>query len=320
MMTPDYVANNILRINVDDVHELYVEQYGNPQGIPVVILHGGPGAGMSRKQIETFDLSIFHVVIFDQRGAGLSRPLASLENNTTQALIADIELIRERLGISRWLVTGGSWGSCLALAYGEAHPERCLGFRLHGIFLAGKDDIDWWFQGVRAIFPDHWEDFAGFVPEGERSDLLSAYYRRLVCGDPDKEIAAALSLRGFSGKTQTFKPDAEHVIKLLEPGAALAVSRIFTHYCMHGAFLEPGQLLRDLGRIQHLPCEIVQGRYDTVTPMQSAWRLHRAWPQAGFTIVTEANHQSTTGPLFDALAKASHRLSERLLDPVHQEN
>ncbi|CAN7715172.1 prolyl aminopeptidase [Neorhizobium sp. LjRoot104] len=298
---------------VDEVRSLYVEEHGDPEGIPVVVLHGGPGAGISLKQVETFDRSTFRIVIFDQRGAGRSTPHADLDGNTTTALVADMELLRDHLGIDRWLVSGGSWGSCLALAYGEAYPDRCLGFRLHGIFLAGKEDIDWWFNGVRAIFPDQWEEFAAFIPEAERGNLLSAYYRRLTSGNAHEEVAAALSLRGFSAKTQTFLPDPGHVAALMEPTAALAVARLFTHYCMHGAFLAPGQLLRDIGRICHLPCEIVQGRYDTVTPMASAWQLYRAWPEAGFSIVTEANHQSTKGPLFEELKNASERLRGKLV-------
>lgn len=301
-----------LFLQVDENHTLYVEEHGDRNGIPVVILHGGPGAGISHKQIETFDRSAFRIITFDQRGAGKSTPHASLDGNTTEALIADIEAVRAALNIERWLVAGGSWGSCLALAYGQAHPQRCLGFRLHGIFLAGREDIDWWFNGVRSIFPDEWEEFAGFIPEEERGDLLSAYHRRLNSGNAPEEVAAALSLRGFSAKTQTFLPDPVHVAALLEPKAALAVARIFVHYCVNGAFLRPGQLLADIDCIRHLPCQIVHGRYDTVTPMLSAWRLHRAWPEASFTIVTEANHQSTKGPLFDELKAAAERLRHRL--------
>jgi proline iminopeptidase len=301
-------------LKADDTHVLHVEEHGNKNGIPVVILHGGPGAGIAPQQVQTFDGSAFRIITFDQRGAGKSTPHAELTGNTTEALISDIEALRIELGIERWVIAGGSWGSCLALAYGQAHPQRCLGFRLHGIFLAGQDDIDWWFNGVRSIFPDEWEEFAGFIPEGERDDLLSAYHRRLTSGNPQVEAAAALSLRGFSAKTQTFLPDQAHVAALLDPKAALAVARIFTHYCVNGAFLKPGQLLADIDRIRHLPCQIVHGRYDTVTPMLSAWRLHRAWPEAGFTIVTEANHQSTKGPLFDELKAASERLLHQLGD------
>jgi proline iminopeptidase len=312
----EHSAHQCFFLQVDDRHTLYVEEHGNRDGIAIVVLHGGPGAGISRKLIETFDLSEFRVIVFDQRGAGRSTPHADLTDNTTGKLIADIEAIREALGITAWLVAGGSWGSCLALAYGQAHPDRCLGLRLHGIFLAGKDDIDWWFNGVRSIFPDHWEEFAGFIDEEERGDLLSAYYRQLTSGHAHDEAAAALSLRGFSAKTQTFLPDPGHVAALMEPKAALAVARLFTHYCVNGAFLAPGQLLDGIDRIRHLPCEIVQGRYDTVTPMASAWRLHKAFPEAGFVVVTEANHQSTKGPLFEELKNATARLRNRLA-PTH---
>jgi proline iminopeptidase len=299
-------------VQVDARHGLYVEEHGNREGIPVVILHGGPGAGISRRQVMTFDPSIFRIVTFDQRGAGRSTPHAELANNTTAALIDDIEAIRNKFGIEGWLVAGGSWGSCLALAYAQAHPERCLGLRLHGIFLAGKEDVDWWFNGVRSVFPDHWEEFAAFIPEEEHGDLLLAYYRRLTSGDAHEEAATALNLRGFSAKTQTFQPDPGHVAALMEPKAALAVARLFTHYCINGAFLAPGQLVDGIDSIRHLPCEIVQGRYDTVTPMASAWRLHKAWPEAGFVVVTEANHQSTKGPLFEELKSASMRLRNKL--------
>ncbi len=300
------------RLQVSDIHELSVLEYGNPKGIPAVFLHGGPGAGVSAAQIASFDLDTYRVITFDQRGAGRSTPVAEIAENTTQHLIADIEAVRERLGIERWLVAGGSWGSCLSLAYGVAHPRRCLGFRLHGIFLGGQDDTDWWFHGCRAVFPDHWQEFAAFVPEEERGDLLAAYYKRLTSGDLVQEQAAAQSLRGFSARTQTLEPDASHVAKLLKPEAALAVSRIFTHYCVNRAFLPDNYLIENIDRIRHLPAEIVQARYDIVTPMMTAWKLKEAWPEAGFTIVTLANHQSTVGPMVDALEAASARLARQL--------
>ncbi|MFE0753629.1 prolyl aminopeptidase [Inquilinus sp. NPDC058860] len=300
------------RLKVDGLHELQVEESGNPHGIPVVVLHGGPGAGIRPGSTRSFDPGAFRIVAFDQRGAGRSTPHAELAGNTTQALVADIERIREALGIDRWLVAGGSWGSCLALAYGQAHPGRCLGFRLHGIFLASRAEVDWWFQGCRVLFPDRWEAFAGFVPEAERGDLLAAYHRRLTGEDPELRLAAAISLRTFSAWTQTFLPDPEHVASLTEPKAALAVARIFTHYCVNGAFLQPGQLLHGLGRIRHLPAEIVQGRYDIVTPMATAWALHRAWPEARFTIVDEANHAATDRGLSQALRAATDRLRDVL--------
>lgn len=309
-------ARDSFRLKVSDIHELAIYDYGNPDGIPAVFLHGGPGAGTSAKQVANFDLDTYRVITFDQRGCGQSTPLAELKDNNTQALIADIERIREVLGIERWLVTGGSWGSCLALAYGQAHPERCLGFRIHGIFLAQPEDLDWWFHGSRAIFPDHWQEFAEFVPEAERGDLLTAYYKRLTSGDAEIEQAAAQSLRGFSARTQTLEPSADHISNLLQPDAALAVSKIFTHYCVNNAFLPAGALLDNLHRIRHLPAEIVQGRYDTVTPMMTAWKLKAAWPEANFTIVTLANHQSTVGPMVEALSNASSRLAKVIAKPI----
>lgn len=300
------------RLRVSDLHELSVLEYGNPRGIPAVFLHGGPGAGVSASQVASFDLDTYRVITFDQRGAGCSTPVAEIAENTTQHLIADIEALREKLGIERWLVAGGSWGSCLSLAYGIAHPQRCLGFRLHGIFLGGQEDIDWWFHGCRAIFPDHWQEFAEFIPVSERGDLLAAYYKRLTSGGPAQEHEAAQSLRGFSARTQTFEPNTDHVSKLLKPEAALAVSRIFTHYCVNRAFLPENYLIENIDRIRHLPAEIVQARYDTVTPMITAWKLKEAWPEAGFTIVTLANHQSTIGPMADALSAASARLAGQL--------
>ncbi|PJR89068.1 prolyl aminopeptidase [Ochrobactrum sp. 695/2009] len=300
------------RLPVSDLHELSVLEYGNPKGIPAVFLHGGPGAGVSAKQVASFDLDTYRVITFDQRGAGRSTPAAEIAENTTQHLIMDMETLREKLGIERWLVAGGSWGSCLGLAYGLAYPQRCLGFRLHGIFLGGQEDVDWWFYGCRAIFPDHWQKFAEFVPASERSDLLTAYYKRLTSGDSLQEQEAARSLRGFSARTQTFEPDTDHVSKLLKPEAALSVSRIFTHYCVNRAFLPDNYLIDNIDRIRHLPAEIVQARYDTVTPMMTAWKLKEAWPEANFTIVTLANHQSTIGPMADALAAASVRLARQL--------
>jgi len=302
------------RLAVEPPHALHVEECGNPAGLPALFLHGGPGAGIRASQRRTFDPRAFRVVLFDQRGCGRSTPLAELAGNTTQALIADIEAIRAHLGIERWLVAGGSWGSCLALAYGIAHPERCIGFRLHGIFLGSAEEARAWFHGIGQLFPEHWEAFAGHVPEEERDDLLGAYHRRLVDPDPAVHMPAALALRTFSASTQTFKPEPAHVAALTEPRAALAIARLFTHYLVNGAFLPAGHLLNGVRRLRHLPAEIVQGRYDVVTPMAAAWRLKQAWPEAGLTVVDEANHAATRGApaLGRALREATDRLRDRL--------
>jgi proline iminopeptidase len=301
-------------LDVGDGHRLFGEIGGAADGLPVVVLHGGPGAGSKPSQRLSFAPDAYRVVTFDQRGCGRSTPSAELNANTTQHLVADIEAIRVHLGIERWLVAGGSWGSFLALAYAEAHPDRCLGLRLNGIFLASREEIDWWFQGVRAIHPDRWEAFAGFVHPEERDDLLAAYHRRLVGPDHDTAVAAAMALRGFSAATQTFLPEPAHIAALTSPEAALPLARLFAHYCVHRAFLPAGQLLRDLDRVRHLPAEIVHGRYDTVTPLATAWRLASAWPEARLTIVDAANHVATASApdMLAALTAAADRLRARI--------
>ncbi|WGF90441.1 prolyl aminopeptidase [Marinivivus vitaminiproducens] len=311
---PPITETRSSRLEVGGGHELRIEECGTPSGIPVVFLHGGPGGGLNLAQARTFDPEAYRIVLFDQRGAGLSTPHASTTDNTTAHLVADIEAIRRHLGIERWLVAGGSWGSCLALAYGEAHPERCLGFRLHGIFLAEPGEIDWWFQGSRTLFPDRWQAFADHVPEDERDRLLEAYHGLLSDPDPDVCEAAAIRLRTFSASTQTFLPEPAHIAKLTEPKAALSVARLFAHYCTQGAFLEPGQLLANIDRVRHLPCEIVQGRYDIVTPVATAWKLHEAWPEARFTLVDEANHAATLKA--PALGNALRDAADRLRDAI----
>ncbi|MFN3524702.1 MAG: prolyl aminopeptidase [Paracoccus sp. (in: a-proteobacteria)] len=302
------------RIRVDDGHELYVERHGTRGAIPTVVLHGGPGGGLSHAALDGFDLARHDIVLFDQRGAGRSTPLAEVAGNTTPDLIRDLEAIRALFGFDGWMVAGGSWGSCLGLAYAQAHPDRVTALRLHGIFLARPSEISWWFHGVANVFPDHWAEFAAHVPEDERDDLLRAYYTRLMSPDPDIAQSAAWHLRNFSARTQTFGPDAAHVARLLEsPNKYLPVARLFTHYCMNRAFMPEGALLEGIDRIRHIPAEILQGRYDMVTPMASAWALHQAWPEAGFQIVTVANHTASPDMLV-ALRAASARLAQRITD------
>ncbi|WP_333834723.1 prolyl aminopeptidase [Rubrimonas sp.] len=319
MLTPEGLyppaePYRVHRLEVAPPHELHVEECGNPEGVPALFLHGGPGGGVRPAARRTFDPRRFRVVLFDQRGCGKSTPSGELDGNTTQALIADIEAIRAHLGIERWLMTGGSWGSFLSLAYAQAHPERCLGLRLHGIFLGEAENIRFWFHGIGKLFPDAFEDFAGHVPEPERGDLLAAYHKRLIDPDPAVHLPAGLALRGFSARTQTLLPSPAHLAALTEPRAALEISRLFTHYCANGCFMPEGALLAGVDRIRHLPCEIVHGRYDVVTPMDGAWRLHRAWPEARFTIVGLANHVATpeAPALSAALTAATDRLADRI--------
>lgn len=305
------------RLPAEPGHELYIERHGSAGALPTVFLHGGPGAGLSHACLKSFDLSRHDLVLFDQRGAGRSTPNAELDGNTTDALIEDLERIRTHLGFDRWIVAGGSWGSCLALAYAQAHPERVLALRLHGIFLGRTEEVRWWFHGIASIFPDQWEQFASHVPLEERGDLLAAYHRRLTSPDIAVQQAAAWELRNFSARTQTLEPDEAHVARLLDsPARYLPVARLFTHYCLNRFFLPEGGLLAGIDRIRHIPAEILQGRYDMVTPMTSAWDLHRAWPEAGFEIVTLANHASSPAMLA-AQRAATQRLIERIAARVH---
>ena len=302
------------RLPVAAPHVLHVEECGTPEGLPALFLHGGPGAGVRPAQRRTFDPRRFRIVLFDQRGCGRSTPSAELAGNTTQALVADIEAIRDHLGIERWLVAGGSWGSYLALAYAIAHPGACLGLRLHGVFLGSADAIRFWFHGIGRFFPEAFEAFAGHVPQAERGDLLAAYQRRLIDPDPGVHLPAAQALRGFSARTQTLRPSPAHIAALTEPRAALEIARLFTHYCANGCFLPEGALLAGVPRLRHLPCEIVQGRHDVVTPPESAHALHRAWPEARLTMVDLASHVATpeAPALSVALSAATDRLADRL--------
>ena len=311
---PPIEPYRVHRLAVDEPHELHVEECGAPGGLPVVFLHGGPGAGAKPAQRRTFDPARFRAVLFDQRGCGRSTPSAELAGNDTAALVADVERVREHVGVERWLVAGGSWGSFLALAYAAAHPDRCLGLRLHGVFLGTAREVEWWFNGIGRFFPEAFADFAGHVPEGERHDLLAAYHARLIDPDPAVHMPAAQALRGFSARTQTLVPSPAHIAALTEPRAALEIARLFAHYCANGFFVAEGAPLTGAADLRHLPCEIVQGRYDVVTPPEAALRLHAAWPEARLTIVDLANHVATpeAPALAAALSEAADRLADRL--------
>ena len=302
------------RLAVEAPHELHVEEVGTPDGIPAVFLHGGPGAGVKPFQRRSFDPARFRLVTFDQRGCGRSTPSAELEGNDTAALVADIERVREHVGVERWLVAGGSWGSFLSLAYAQAHPDRCLGLRVHGVFLGSPDEVRWWFHGIGRLFPEAFAEFEAHVPEAERGDLLAAFHARLTDPDPEVHLAAAEALRRYSARTQTLVPNEAHIAALTAPKAALEISRIFAHYCTNGFFTPEGALIEGVDRIRHLPCEIVQGRYDTVTPAAAAHRLHAAWPEARMTMVPLANHVVTpeAPDLGEAIAAATDRLADRI--------
>jgi proline iminopeptidase len=306
---PAIEPNRTGRLKVSDLHEIYWEESGNPDGRPVVFLHGGPGGGSDAKQRRFFDPAAYRIVLFDQRGCGRSTPHACLEENTTWDLVADIERLREHLGISRWSVFGGSWGSTLALAYAQTHPSRVSSLVLRGIFLLRKQEIDWFYQrGTSAIFPDAWEHFVAPIPEQERGDLLHAFHRRLTSDDPAVRLAAARAWSVWEGSTSKLLPDPDMIARFSGDQFAEAFARIECHYFVHHGFLSrDAQLLEDVGRIRHIPAVIVQGRYDVVCPMESAWALHRAWPEAEFTIVPDAGHSMHEPGITRALVAATDR-------------
>lgn len=292
---------------LDGRHVMYWEQSGNPKGVPVVFLHGGPGAGATAAHRRFFDPSYYRIVVFDQRGSGRSKPLGALEDNTTPHLVADIESLRTHLGIDRWLVFGGSWGSTLSLAYAQAHPERCLGLVLRGIFLCRRQEIDWFLYGMRAVFPENWRAFAGFLPEEERADLLGNYHRRLIDPDPAVHMPAARAWSTYEGACSTLLPSPETVANFGAERMALGLARIEAHYFMNDAFLPEGGLLAGIDRIRRIPTTIVQGRYDMVCPIESADDLVQAWPEAEYFVVPDAGHSAMEPGIQSRLVEATER-------------
>lgn len=301
------------RLAVDALHTLHVEECGNAAGLPVVFLHGGPGAGLSTYHRRFFDPARYHIVLFDQRGCGRSTPFAELTDNTTAHLVADIEAIREHLGIDRWVVFGGSWGSTLALAYAQAHPERSLGIVLRGIFLGRPQELRWFNEmdgGAAQIFPERWARFRDFIPPEERGALTDAYWQRLNSSDEATRLAAAQAWSAWEGGSTTLvhDPDAEGIFE--DPHHAVSVALVEAHYFRHALFLEPDQLLRDVERIRHIPATIVQGRYDIICPAVSAWDLSRAWPEASLHMVL-AGHSAADPAIVDQLVQATDLLADR---------
>jgi len=294
---------------VSPLHTIAYEQCGNPRGKPVVFVHGGPGGGTDPKQRRFFDPEAYRIVLFDQRGCGKSTPHASLEENTTWHLVDDMEALREHLGIERWQVFGGSWGSTLALAYAEAHPDRVRELVLRGIFLLRKQEIDWFYQrGASALFPDAWEDYLAPIPEAERDDLLRAYYKRLTSNDRETRVRAAKAWSVWEARTSFLLQNPELVAKNGEDDYALAFARIEAHYFMNRGFFEKEtKLLDDVHRIRQIPAVIVQGRYDVVCPMESAWALHRAWPEATLAVVPDAGHAALEAGTLHELVSATDR-------------
>lgn len=293
----------------DGPHRIYWETSGNPDGIPVLFVHGGPGSGTSPNQRRFFDPARYRIVLFDQRGCGRSAPHGELTDNTTPHLIADMEALRAELGIEKWLVFGGSWGSTLALAYAETHPGRCLGLVLRGIFLCRRSEIDWFLYGIRAFFPEAQRQLAEFIPEDERHDLLGAYHRRLVDPDPAVHQPAAWQWATFEASCSTLLPSPDLVAAFGSEKTALSLSRIEAHYFVNDIFLPDNHLLANVGRLRFIPAIIVQGRYDAVCPIVSADELARAWPEARYVIVPDAGHAAFEPGIARELVAACDRFA-----------
>jgi proline iminopeptidase len=300
------------RLPVSPIHTLYYEQSGNPEGLPIVFLHGGPGIGTVPEFRRFFDPATYRIILFDQRGAGQSTPHASLVDNTTWHLVADIETLRTHLGVNNWLVFGGSWGSTLALAYAQTHPDRVRALILRGIFLCRPKEIRWFYQsGASAIYADVWEQYVAVIPEAERADMLSAYYRRLTSDDEGVRLAAARAWSIWEGSTSKLVPDPELIEEFGDPHNALSLARIECHYFMNNTFFDTDNyLIEHVDKIRHIPACIVQGRYDVVCPLMSAWELHRAWPEADLHIIADAGHAALEPGIRSALVEATDRFRD----------
>jgi proline iminopeptidase len=296
-------------LETGSVHRVYWETSGNPKGIPVLFLHGGPGSGTSPNQRRFFNPAHYRIVLFDQRGCGRSTPHGELADNTTPHLIADIEALRLHLGVETWLVFGGSWGSTLALAYAEAHPEACRGLVLRGVFLCRKSEIDWFLYGIRAFFPEAQRQFAEFIPAPERHDLLTAYRRRLLDPDPAVHQPAAWHWATFEAACSTLLPSAELIAAFGSEKTALSLARIEAHYFAHDIFLPENSLLGNIDRVRSIPAVIVQGRYDAVCPIVTADELTRRWPEARYVVVPDAGHSAFEPGITNALVSACDRFA-----------
>lgn len=302
-------ATGMLRVS--PLHALYFEESGNPQGKPVVFLHGGPGAGANPAVRRFFDPARYRIVVFDQRGCGRSKPHASLVDNTTWHLVADIEQLREHLDIDRWQVFGGSWGSTLALSYAQCYPERVTELVLRGIFLLRPAELHWFYQqGASELFPDYWQDYIAPIPEAERGDLIAAHHQRLVGDDRQAMLRSAVAWSVWEGVTSNLRVSPAALGRFTADDFALALARIEAHYFVNNGFMEaPDQLLRDVACIRHLPGVIVQGRYDVVCPARTAWELHQAWPEADFRMVPDAGHSAFEEGIVHELVAATDRFA-----------
>jgi proline iminopeptidase len=313
VLFPDIKPYSTFQLSVDDLHVLYVEECGNPDGLPALFLHGGPGAGYEAMHRRFFDPERYRIVLFDQRGCGQSTPHSELRNNTLWHLVEDIEKLREHCNIDRWIIFGGSWGATLALAYSEAYPDRVSGLILRGVFLCRDQDIHWFYKiGANRLFPDLWENFLAPIPTSEREDLLLAYYRRLTGSNELERLRAARAWSVWEGSTMNLEKDITLVKRLFEARRALSLARIECHYFINRCFMEHNQLLRDAGRLRGIPGVIIHGRYDVICPLDNAWELHQSWPEGELHIITTAGHAAGEPGILDALIAATQYFADRL--------
>ncbi|MEE4192279.1 MAG: prolyl aminopeptidase [Halieaceae bacterium] len=300
------------RLEVGSGHTLYVEESGDPEGLPVLFVHGGPGAGCDPKNRCFFDPEAYRIILFDQRGAGRSTPHAGLNDNTSTALVADMEAIREHLAVDRWLLFGGSWGSTLSLLYAQAHTERVIGMILRGIFLARQRDVHWLYQeGASRLFPDYWEDYLRPIPASQRGELVSAYYDLLTGDNELARMAAAKAWSGWEAHCATLRPNLEVYEHLVDPHVALALARIEAHFFVNDCFIRENQIIEDAGVLAGVPGVIVHGRYDAVCPLDNAFALHQAWPESELHIIRDAGHVASEPGITDALIRATRRMAQR---------
>ncbi len=300
-------------LDVESPHKLYIEECGIPDGVPIVFIHGGPGSGCENYHRRFFDPERYRIILFDQRGSGKSTPHADLSNNTTQALVADMEAIRVHLNISQWLLFGGSWGSTLALVYAQTHPERVMGIIVRGIFLCRQREIDWFYQdGASRLFPDVWQDFLKPIPENERGNMVAAYYKRLTSDNEIEQFTAAKAWSLWEGRTACLLQKKSVVDHFSDMHTVLSLARIECHYFMNNSFLEENQILNNMDKINYIPGIIIQGRYDVICPAESAWQLHQSWQMSDLEIIPDAGHSASEPGIVDALVKATHYMLNRI--------
>jgi len=312
ILYPDIKPYKTHRLAVEPPHNLYIEECGNPDGIPLLFVHGGPGAGCSKQDRCFFDPERYRIILFDQRGAGRSTPHACLDNNNTQGLVQDIEAIRQLLGVDRWILFGGSWGSTLSLVYAETFPQRVMGLILRGIFLCRPQDLHWFYQdGASHVFPDYWEDYLHPIAKTERDDMVGAYYRLLTGSNELAKMAAAKAWSLWEGRCATLRPNHDVVDTFSDPHLALSLARIEAHFFVHQTFMEENQILRYADRLEGIPGIIVHGRYDMICPLDNACALHQAWHDSQLNIIRDAGHASREPSIVDALVRATRDMAKR---------